>query len=67
VLRLIAGFEAPHRGRATIDGEIVAEGGRIQRPPDLRGVSMVFQDLALWSHMTVAKTLDFVLGPGARP
>ena len=64
VLRLIAGFEAPQRGRVMIDGEIVAEGGRRLRPPEVRGVSMVFQDLALWPHMTVAETLEFVLGPG---
>lgn len=64
VLRLIAGFEAPHRGRVTMNGEIVAADGRIRRPPEARGVSMVFQELALWPHMTVSDTLDFVLGSG---
>lgn len=62
VLRLIAGFEAPQRGRLVLDGGVVAESGRIVRPPETRGVSMVFQDLALWPHMTVGETLEFVLG-----
>ena len=63
VLRLIAGFEAPQRGRVMIDGEAAAERGCVLKPPEARGVSMVFQDLALWPHMTVRGTLEFVLGP----
>jgi ABC-type Fe3+/spermidine/putrescine transport system ATPase subunit len=62
VLRLIAGFETPARGRVLIAGELVSEGGRIVRPPERRGLSMVFQDLALWPHMSVSDTLEFVLG-----
>lgn len=62
VLRLIAGFEAPLRGRVIVEGAVVAERGRVVRPPETRGVSVVFQDLALWPHMTVRETLDFVLG-----
>jgi len=64
VLRLIAGFEAPQHGSLILDGEIVAERGRIIRAPETRGVSVVFQDLALWPHMTVRETLAFVLGRG---
>src|SRR5262249_45969435 len=64
VLRLIAGFEAPQRGRLAMNGDVMAEDGRILRPPETRGVSMVFQDLALWPNMTVADTLAFVLGTG---
>jgi ABC-type sugar transport system ATPase subunit len=66
VLRLIAGFEAPQRGRVILDGDVVAEGGRIIRSPETRGVSLVFQDLALWPHLTVRETLQFVLGPEIR-
>ena len=62
VLRLIAGFQAPDRGRVLLAGQVASEDGRIVRPPEMRGVSMVFQDLALWPHMTVGGTLDFVLG-----
>jgi ABC-type Fe3+/spermidine/putrescine transport system ATPase subunit len=66
VLRLIAGFEAPRRGRVLLDGEIVAERGHIVRPPESRRVSVVFQDLALWPHMTVRETLELVLGSDVR-
>jgi ABC-type Fe3+/spermidine/putrescine transport system ATPase subunit len=62
VLRLIAGFETPHRGRVSIGDQVVSTGSRIVRGPESRGVSMVFQDLALWPHMTVGQTLEFVLG-----
>jgi iron(III) transport system ATP-binding protein len=62
VLRLIAGFEAPQRGRVIMNGEVVAENGRILLPPEARGVSMVFQELALWPHMSILDTLEFVLG-----
>jgi len=64
VLRLIAGFEAPQRGCVILDGEVVAEHGRIVWAPETRGVSVVFQDLALWPHMSVRETLAFVLGRG---
>ena len=63
VLRLIAGFEVPDKGRLVLGDEVVAEEGRVVRPPETRNVSMVFQDLALWPHLTVGDTLDFVLGP----
>jgi ABC-type Fe3+/spermidine/putrescine transport system ATPase subunit len=62
VLRLIAGFAAPERGVVAIGDEVVSRGGRILVPPEARGVAVVFQDLALWPHMTVRDTLDFVLG-----
>jgi len=62
VLRLIAGFETPARGRLFIGDQVVSMGRRVFRAPESRGVSMVFQDLALWPHMTVGQTLDFVLG-----
>jgi iron(III) transport system ATP-binding protein len=67
VLRLIAGFEAPHRGAVRIGGAVVSRDGRILVAPESRGVAMVFQDLALWPHMTVRQTLDFVLGPAVAP
>ncbi|MBI3628547.1 MAG: ATP-binding cassette domain-containing protein [Candidatus Rokubacteria bacterium] len=62
VLRLIAGFEAPARGAIEIGGEVASRDGRVLLPPEARGVGMVFQDLALWPHMTVRQTLEFVLG-----
>ena len=62
VLRLIAGFEAPQRGVVLIGDEATSRDGHILIPPEARGVSMVFQDLALWPHMTVRQTLELVLG-----
>jgi len=60
-LRLLAGFEAPEAGRVLVGGSIVAEHGRIVVPPERRGIGMVFQDLALWPHMTVRGNLEFGL------
>jgi ABC-type Fe3+/spermidine/putrescine transport system ATPase subunit len=61
LLRLIAGFDAPTKGVIRIGGHVVSQDGRIVVPPERRQIGMVFQDLALWPHMTVRKTLDFVL------
>lgn len=61
VLRLVAGFLAPDRGAIRLGTQLVAEGGRIVVPPERRGIGMVFQDLALWPHLTVHGNLAFGL------
>ncbi len=61
VLRLIAGLETPDHGEIWIGGEQVAAKGRNTVPPRGRNIGFVFQDLALWPHLTVAGNLDFVL------
>lgn len=61
LLRLVAGLETPDAGEIWIAGERVAADGRNIYAPRARGIGFVFQDLALWSHMTVAGNLDFVL------
>jgi ABC-type Fe3+/spermidine/putrescine transport system ATPase subunit len=61
VLRLVAGLEVPDSGAITINGGVVAEGGRNRVEPERRDIGMVFQDLALWPHMTVAQHLEFAL------
>jgi iron(III) transport system ATP-binding protein len=61
LLRLIAGFEAPKSGVIRLGDQVVSQDGRIVVPPEGRRIGMVFQDLALWPHMTVRTTLDFVL------
>ena len=62
LLRLIAGLETPDRGEIWLDGIRVAAEGRSLVAPYDRRVGFVFQDLALWPHMTVRQHLDFVLG-----
>ncbi|MBA3381038.1 MAG: ATP-binding cassette domain-containing protein, partial [Actinobacteria bacterium] len=53
LLRLIAGFERPDAGTVEVAGRQVAgRGGWI--PPEKRRVGMVFQDYALFPHLTVA-------------
>jgi iron(III) transport system ATP-binding protein len=60
-LRLIAGFEAPDRGTIELRGELVSTPGRVV-PPEARGVGIVFQDLALFPHLSVADNVAFGLG-----
>jgi len=61
VLRLVAGLEVPDKGEIRIEGRIVASAGKNLVPPEKRNVGMVFQDLALWPHMTVQQNLMFGL------
>jgi len=61
VLRLAAGFLAPERGAVLLNGAVAAEDGRLDLEPEQRGLGMVFQDLALWPHLTVRGNLEFGL------
>jgi iron(III) transport system ATP-binding protein len=61
VLRLIAGFLAPDEGVVLIENREVAANGKIQVGPEHRRLGMVFQDLALWPHLTVYQNLEFAL------
>jgi len=61
ILRLIAGFIAPESGSIFIDGELVSRDGKIIKPPEHRNLGMVFQDLALWPHLTVRGNIEFGL------
>jgi iron(III) transport system ATP-binding protein len=59
-LRLVAGFEAPDRGRIVLGGRVVDD-GRTHVPPERRNVGMVFQDYALFPHLTVRENVAFGL------
>lgn len=61
VLRLVAGLEKPDSGEVWIAGKRVADSGQNLLPPRTRGIGFVFQDLALWPHLTVEGNLNFVL------
>jgi iron(III) transport system ATP-binding protein len=61
LIRLILGFLTPTSGEILIDGRHVSAPGRMFVPPEERGLSVVFQDLALWPHLTVLEHLKFVL------
>jgi len=60
LLRLIAGLERPDAGEIWIDGRRVAEAGRNVVAPNQRRIGFVFQELALWPHLTVRGNLEFV-------
>ena len=67
LLRLAAGLETLQSGRIVVDGTTVAEGGHArQLPPERRGVGLMFQDYALFPHLTVAQNIGFGLQNGAR-
>jgi iron(III) transport system ATP-binding protein len=65
LLRLIAGFERPQFGTITIDGKVVAS-PHDWTPPERRDVGMVFQDYALFPHLSVGKNVAFGLQHGDR-
>jgi iron(III) transport system ATP-binding protein len=62
LLRLIAGFEAPDQGRVEVGGRVVAGDG-VWVQPERRRIGFVFQDFALFPHMSVLDNVAFGL-PG---
>ena len=60
VLRLAAGLEPLQRGRIAIGGQIVAGAG-LALPPEARGVGLLFQDFALFPHLSVSDNVGFGL------
>ncbi|WJR69249.1 ABC transporter ATP-binding protein [Neorhizobium sp. CSC1952] len=62
LLRLIAGLLAPTRGSVSIAGQVVADAATgAFAPPEKRNLGMVFQDYALWPHLTVGGNVSFPL------
>ncbi|HZM80918.1 MAG TPA: ABC transporter ATP-binding protein, partial [Candidatus Limnocylindrales bacterium] len=56
VLRMVAGLEDPTTGAIVLNGQLANE-----LPPRDRGIAMVFQDFALYPHMTVGENIGFPL------
>ena len=65
VLRAIAGFEPAWHGRILIDAEVVSRPG-YTLPPERRSIGMVFQDFALFPHLSVADNVRFGLHAHSR-
>ena len=61
-LRMIAGLETPTEGTISIDGNVVFDADRgINLAPNKRDVGFLFQNYALWPHMTVYQNIAFGL------
>lgn len=52
LLRVLSGLEAPSSGRISIGSRTASSGGDVELLPEERNVAMVFQDLALWPHLS---------------
>ncbi|PPR25038.1 MAG: Spermidine/putrescine import ATP-binding protein PotA [Alphaproteobacteria bacterium MarineAlpha10_Bin3] len=59
-LRIVAGLEALQQGRVVLNGAVVADEG-CDLPPESRKVGFLFQDYALFPHLTVAGNVGFGL------
>ena len=60
VLRAVAGLTRPAEGRISSGGEVWFDAGRrVDLPPDARRVGLVFQDYALFPHMTVRQNIEY--------
>ena len=62
ILRMIAGLETPTQGHITIGNKVVFDADQgINLPPNKRDVGFLFQNYALWPHMTVYQNIAFGL------
>jgi iron(III) transport system ATP-binding protein len=59
-LRMIAGVDRADEGEVRLDGQLVAAPG-VHVPPEVRSVGLMFQDFALFPHLTVAENIGFGL------
>ncbi len=65
-LRAIAGFLTATSGSVCLNGQSLSE-GKVHTPPQQRGIGLMFQDLALFPHLTVAANIAFGLSKLSKP
>ena len=65
LLRAIAGFQSINAGSITVRGETVSDANAM-KPAEKRCIGMMFQDLALFPHLSVADNIAFGLNSGRR-
>ncbi len=61
LLRVAAGLEPLQVGRIALEGRVVAEAGKAELPPEARNVGFLFQDFALFPHLSVLENAAFGL------
>lgn len=61
LLRLVGGLERPSRGTIRIGDVLMDDGARTFVPPEARRLGMVFQDFALWPHLSVLENVALVI------
>ncbi len=67
LLRCIAGLEVPDEGEIRLGERVIfSSAGRVNVPPNRRGLGMVFQSYAIWPHMNVAENVAYPLTVRAR-
>ena len=58
-LRIAAGVERQNGGEVHIAGELISDGKRRHLPPELRSIGLIFQDFALFPHLTILENVVF--------
>ncbi len=61
ILRTISGLETPREGAVYIRDQVVTDNRRLLIPPHKRNIGFIFQDLALWPHLSVYENIAFGL------
>jgi len=65
ILRIIAGVETQQSGAVLLEGAVISDAGH-HTPPEKRGIGLMFQDFALFPHLSVAQNVGFGLAGSAR-
>ncbi len=66
ILRLLAGFEVPETGTVSMRGELLSGRGKMV-PPEKRHIGFVFQEFALFPHLSVEENVCFGIRVGSGP